>query len=786
MSQLQIRCGRSLLVGAFTLSGLSGLVYESIWTHYIKLFLGHAAYAQTLVLAIFMGGMAFGSWFASRQSARWANLLAVYALVEGLIGICGLLFHGSFVRIADLTYDQLLPSVGSTAVAHAVKWTLAAGFILPQSLLLGMTFPLMSGAFLRRFPQAPGASLATLYFANSIGAAVGVLASGFWLIKQVGLPGTIQTAGLINVVLGLFVWLICRDETEARPPMPARTNEMSAPGRYMGLMLMAAFVTGAASFLYEIAWIRGLSLVLGSSTHSFELMLSAFILGLAFGGLWVRGRIDRIRSPAAFLGRVQVIMGLLALATLSLFNSTFDLMQAILSVVPRTAQGYAQFHIASHALCLLVMLPATFCAGTTLPLMTYLLLRRGEGERAIGLVYAANTLGAIFGVLVAVHVLIEPLGIKGVIWVGAALDMGVGLLLLAERPRLRAAAFAAPALVTVLALASALAFVSLDQRRLASGVYRYGDATLDDSVTLVYLKHGKTATVSLAHFPDGTATISTNGKPDAGVQIDGGPPSSDEQTMVLAGALGIISHPEARTAAIIGFGSGLTSHVMLSTPQLDRLDTIEIEPRMVEAARGFGARVAKAFTDPRSHVYIEDAKTFFSTHQRRYDLIVSEPSNPWVSGVSSLFSQEFYRRTANSLAPHGLFLQWVQLYEIDPAIMASIMKALGSEFSDYVAYKPVGNDLLILATKQGKVPPLQANALSDPGLAREMARVNIMSLQELQARRVGSKCMLDSNFQSYPVPVNSDYFPFVDQNAERARFLAPGLRSVMKVSSKDC
>ncbi len=785
MSQLQIRCGLGLLIGVFALSGLSGLIYESIWTHYIKLFLGHAAYAQTLVLAIFMGGMAFGSWFASRQSARWANLLAAYALVEGLIGVFGLLFHGSFVHVADLTYDRLLPWVGSTAAAQAIKWTLAAGFILPQSVMLGMTFPLMSGAVLRRFPLQPGSSLATLYFANSIGAAAGVLASGFWLIKQVGLPGTIQTAGLINIVLGLFVWLICRDQAEVRYPAVARADETPALGRYVGLMLGVAFVTGMASFLYEIAWIRGLSLVLGSSTHSFELMLSAFILGLAFGGLWVRGRIDRMPSPTSFLGRMQVIMGLLALATLPLFNSTFDLMQAILSVLPRTAQGYTQFHIASHALCLLVMLPATFCAGTTLPLMTYILIRRGEGERAIGLVYAANTLGAIFGVLIAVHVLIEPLGVKGVIWVGAALDMGVGLLL-AERPRLRAPAFAVPAVVSVLALGLVLAFVDLDPRRLASGVYRYGQATVSDRATLVYLKHGKTATVSLVHFPDGVATISTNGKADAGVQIDGGPPSSDEQTMVLAGALGLMSHPDPRTAAIIGFGSGLTSHVMLSTLQLERLDTIEIEPRMVEAARGFGARVGKAFTDPRSHIYIEDAKTFFSTHQRRYDLIVSEPSNPWVSGVSSLFSQEFYRRIADSLAPDGLFLQWVQLYEIDPAIMASIMKALGAQFSDYVAYKPDGSDLLILAKKEGKVPPLQAAALSDPGLATELARVNITALQELHARRVGSKCLLDSSFQSYPVPVNSDYFPFVDQNAERVRFLAPGLRSVLNTPSPRC
>src|SRR5712691_9381990 len=332
------RVPRGVFFFLFTVSGFAGLIYESIWSHYLKLFLGHAAYAQTLVLALFMGGMAIGSWLCSRWSAGWGNLLRGYAVAEGLIGIAALAFHPVFLAATDTAYESILPALGGEIPAMLFKWTLAGLLILPQSVLLGTTFPLMSAGLIRRYPAAPGESLAMLYFTNSFGASIGVLASGFVMIEKLGLPGTVQTAGVLNLALAAAVWVLARgtEEPMSARPGAGRDSEGAAPFR---LFLAVALLTGAASFAFEIGWIRMLSLVLGSSTHSFELMLSAFILGIACGGYWVRRRIDSIADPVRFLGIVLVTMGLLALATLPLYGEMFGLMQAVMNALAKTETG---------------------------------------------------------------------------------------------------------------------------------------------------------------------------------------------------------------------------------------------------------------------------------------------------------------------------------------------------------------------------------------------------------------------------------------------------------------
>ena len=201
---------RSIYFALFTVSGFAGLIYESIWSHYLKLFLGHAAYAQTLVLALFMGGMAIGAGIASRYSGRWKNLLAGYALTEAVIGLAALAFHDVYVAVTGAAYSSILPALGDASAASLFKWTLAGALILPQSILLGMTFPLMSAGLIRRYPLGPGSSIAMLYFTNSFGAAIGVLASGFFMIGALGLPGTMRAAGWINLVLAALVWLLAR------------------------------------------------------------------------------------------------------------------------------------------------------------------------------------------------------------------------------------------------------------------------------------------------------------------------------------------------------------------------------------------------------------------------------------------------------------------------------------------------------------------------------------------------------------------------------------------------
>lgn len=791
---------RGLLFALFTLSGFSGLIYESIWTHYLKLFLGHAAYAQTLVLGIFMGGMALGAWICGTRSARWKNLLLLYALVEGAIGVAALIFHPLFDGYVQFAYLTLLPALADPTSVTLLKWSSAALLILPQSILLGMTFPLMSGALIRRFPGTPGATVAMLYFTNSIGAAIGVLVSGFVLIEAVGLPGTIQIAGAINITLALVVWGLARGaagvEIYPSPPVQAGSrlsplqqgargkNQNELPSQWVALFLGIALLTGAASFIYEIAWIRMLSLVLSSSTHAFELMLSAFVLGLALGGLWIKRRIDTIADPVRFLAIVQVVMGALALATLPLYNVSFDAMRWVISAAPQTEAGYFWFNVASHAIAMVVMLPATFCAGMTLPLITFVLMKRGYGERSLGNVYASNTVGAIVGVFFATHMGMPLLGLKNLLVFGAAIDIALGVVLvwrfIAPLPQRFAQITSG---IGFGALALAVVAVDLNPYKMASGVYRSGALFDPDNTEIVYHKDGKTASIDVLKYAHNDAvTIGTNGKPDASINMAAnGDPSPDELTMILAGVLPLAMRPNTTTAAVIGFGSGLTTHTLASIPAITTVDTIEIEAAMIDGAQHFLPRVEQAYRGANSHLYIDDAKTFFSSRNKKYDLIVSEPSNPWVSGVSNLFTDEFYRLSKRHLIEGGILVQWIQMYEIDVDLIASVVKALSSHYANYVVYASNDIDLLLIASDAPQSLDPSPQIFGDPDFADVLAQQGIHSMHDLQLHRIGDRRVLQPLFDSYPIAKNSDYYPVLDTHAARTRFLNRGASEFAKL-----
>ncbi|EDN71650.1 spermine/spermidine synthase-like protein [Beggiatoa sp. SS] len=221
--------------------------------------------------------------------------------------------------------------------------------------------------------------------------------------------------------------------------------------------------------------------------------------------------------------------------------------------------------------------------------------------------------------------------------------------------------------------------------------------------------------------------------------------------MILLAALPWAIHDQAKTVATIGFGSGMTSHILLSIPSIERVDTIEIEPAMVEGAKGFGERVANVFNDPRSHIHLEDAKAYFTNHQKRYDLIISEPSNPWVSGVAGLFSQEFYKLIRNHISEKGLFVQWFHLYEIDITLLASVIKALSANFEDYALYITTASDLLIIASTHDKVGTPSDKLFDIPELAAELTSIGIFNQQDILLRKVGSKQILEPLFNSYHI-----------------------------------
>ncbi len=779
------RVGIALLL-LFTASGFAALVYQSAWSQYLGLTLGHAAYAQSLVLAIFMGGMALGAWIASRASGRSRRLLLAYAAIEALIGVAGLLFHPLFVRYMALSEDLVLPGLHDAALAHGYQWLSAALLIAPQCILLGATFPILSAGYMRLAPREAAPILGGLYFSNSIGAAAGALATTFLLLPAVGMPGSMQVAGSLNILVALGAWALWRGTGDAPPPVavPAADARPAVERGFLRLMLFAAAITGATSFVYELGWVRMLNQALGTTVHAFELMLAAFILGLAFGGLWVRQRGARTADAARGAGYAQVAMGIAALLSIPMFNQSFRWVGWLMAHVARDDAGYTGFNLGSGAIAMAVMFPAAFFAGMTLPLFTLALLRRGAGESSIGRIYAANTFGAIVGVFAMVHLLVPWIGVRLAVTLAALADIALGLYLLRfSGARQVTRGYAIAGIAALLACVVSLGLGKPDPRAQVAGVFRTGQWRVADEVQIPYLRDGQTATVSVSTTgSERYANIATNGKVDAALatKLDIAP-DGDEATMLMAAALPLALHPHPQRIAVIGWGSGLTTHTLLGSPLPRVVDSVEIERAMYDGARLFGERVARGYHDPRSRVHFEDARTYFSTGNRQYDVIVSEPSNPWVSGVASLFTREFYGFTYRHLAADGLLVQWVQSYELSDPLLATMVAALLEVFPDSDVYLTNTSDLLLVARK-GPRHAADWSRLARPPLGDELRRVGLGDGAEFRLRRIGGPATLRNLVRLTGAQPHSDYYPTVSLRAPKARFKNERAMTLLQVA----
>ena len=777
----------------FAFSGGAALIYESLWARYLKIFLGHAAYAQSLILAVFLFGLAAGSMLAARYVARMSRPLLAYAAVEAVLALFAMYFHDIFVVAQAWALDDILPRL--PVGGDIFKWTLGACLALPQTILLGATFPLLAAAIMRRWPKSPGNTVSVLYFSNSFGAALGVLAGGFALTPALGLPGAMLVGGIINAVIAALVWFFSRrfgeppintaiensgddsfadsNESESIANSSAHAEDAKeknvatgvdsdshADSTLVKVLLAAAAITGMSSFVYEIIWTRLISLLLGASTYSFEIMLAVFIFGLALGGWLIRRRADRPAS-LSLLAKVQIAMGLLALLSLPLYPWLFKL---YVHYWPGGAPGewvHWRFFLFGGALAMALILPSAVCAGMTLPLITRRLLQ-SRGESALGSVYAANTLGAIVGVVATVNWLLPETGVKNAMIIGAGADLILGCYLFYyARER---SSVSVSSLISAAAAAAVFVFGGVPLKVAASGAYRTGNL-LGDDVKVVFYRDGKTASVSVLES-ENLLSIRTNGKVDASIRKNSFY-SSDESTMTMLGLLPLLARPDARLAANIGFGSGLTSRILLLSPNLKRLDNIEIEPMMALGARRMGGRVEPVFSDPRNHFIFDDAKTVLARATERYDIIVSEPSNPWISGIGGLFTREFYRRAHQSLNDNGVFVQWLPFYDHTPSIFASALSALLESFSDYRMYA-VGNDAIIVAVAKGDMPPLQSDIFAAAGARDFLKFYDYRSADDVAPLFVGGARFITPYFRSFNAPVNSDYFPYLEYAAPLA------------------
>jgi len=755
----------------FALSGISGLIYEGTWARYLKLFLGHSSYGQILTLCIYMGGLAVGSFIAGKLTARIKRPLLAYGITELFIGLGGMLYHPLYVFATNLFYDSEWSRTLGPNGAEAIKVVIATFSTLPIAVLLGMTFPFIAAGLSRRDGDSGKTSLPLLYFTNSLGACFGILFASYILIPTLGNANTLRIAGVINFALFVFFWRIGKNigNTPKKEQLSTLNSQLSTNPKFPNVKwwLLFSVLTGLTSFIYEIVWIRLLSLLMGSSSHSFDQMLSAFILGLALGGLACRKLLARNFEPLKLLAYAQILMAFFAVCTLYFHVPFWAAMNEAHQIFNQTATGYVFWSMFKYALAVLWMVPTSFFAGMTLPVLTYWLIKKTGSEGYVGSVYGWNTIGAIFGSVGTGLLLIPLFQLKGALLIGVFLDLILGLVILFKFfPVYRKnVSFIA---ICVLAFVPSL-FMDFSPDRITSGIFRSYKAEKDKEK--IDVRNGKTATISL-HESDGGAYVKTNGKADASLAKDRTKPiSGDELTQSATAFMPMAMRNKPYNAAMIGLGSGMGSHYLLADPLLERLDCIEIEEEMIKLAKkGFYPYNHRSFDDPRMFLHIGDARTFFHTQNLSYDLIVSVPSNPWVSGVASLFSLEFYHHIKRYLNPGGQLVQWLQLYEFNNELLLHIIRALDESFKYVSVYRaPEEPDVIIIASDEPVLQKYIDRFRTDPVLVKEFETIH------LPWYFFGEQNFLFNAASIRPVlemaDANSEYIPVVDNKAEQARFV---------------
>jgi len=781
-----------LVAAGFLLSGLAGLVYEVLWGRYLGLFIGGTAQAHTLVLATFMGGLALGNAIFGRIVDRVADRLLFYAILEVGIGAFCFFFPEIFEGLSALYLELARLNGAGSPINGPLKAMLAAACMLPPTVLMGGTLPALARATTQRLADA-GPQVARLYFVNSLGAAAGAALAGFWVLEALGLAAGMRAAATVNLALAGVFWLASRSGLAAMKSTTAPAGEspagpatqVAAPaGRRMRAVLLIICLSGGISMIYELAWVRMLSLVLGSSTYSFALMLTLFITGIAVGSAFAERLLRRGVDPYRALMWAELGVFLAVLLMLPLYNRlpwTFHWLATAIERAPRAFGLYLGLKVATAGG--LLVIPTLFI-GATLPFATAAcvddLSRLG---RKIGTIFSLNTVGTIGGASLAGLVILPSVGVGGALQVGIAASAACGLaLLMADgRPWRRGLKPALGISVPALFLVVAMATPPLDLGMLHSGIYRRREPVADSfeearkklgNVEMLFHADGSNASVVvLRDRASGHRYLKSNGKTEASSEFD-------MSTQYWLGHLGLLLHPQAtpRRVAHIGLASGVSAAASLRWPEVT-LDLIEIESGMLDAARHFADINDDALDHERLRIHLMDAREFFQlAPPGSFDVIVSEPSNPWVAGIGNLFTERFFETMRSRLADDGLVVQWLHTYEMDDAIASMVVNTFTRVFPHATAWRSGPSDVLLIGGKQPLRPDanLLARKLARPELAAHLrnqkAGMNVTDVLDVLALQILSEGWLKLHFPGHG-PLNSDDRPLLELWAPRAFFV---------------
>jgi spermidine synthase len=737
------------LFACFFLSGAASLVAEVVWTRLLILGVGGTRPAVSLTLAGFMGGLALGSALAGPWADRVRRPMRLYAILELAIGACALLVPTALEWIGERHAAAYRAGLSPEALG-AVRFGLSFACLALPAGLMGATFPVMLRAAAPSSERV-GATTSLLYGVNTLGGVVGTLSAAFVLMPAFGIRASLWAAALCNGVAALIAWTL---PTSASAPAPVPSEE--APGgRGSGMLLGAAAALGFASLAYEVLWSRILVLLLGGSVYAFAMMLAAFLCGIAAGGLIVARWADRWTRPARAVGLAQAATALLMFAWFAMMTIPFGLAVRIREAWP---DSFWLYNLARFGLVLALLAAVTVPMGMSFPLLVRMAHRRFPRlGREAGGIYAANTAGAVAGALVGGLVLLPSLGLHGAICALAGLSLLLGLgFWLSELSTWRGRAGAAVA-AAALTAAVAAAFPTPDASLLHSGVFLHerpgGEAA---SERLLGEWSGLNAEVAVVQMGD-ERVLRINGKADAG--------TGDERTQFLLGHLPMLLHPAPRSVLVVGFGVGGSLAAVTTYPEPGRIVCVEIEPAVVEAGRRFFAeRYRRPLEDPRVRLVVEDARLFCRASDETFDVIISEPSNPWLTGVSNLFTLEFFRMLRERLAPGGIVCIWLPLHELVASEARAAYRTAQEVFADLTVWETGQMDVLMIARRDGplRVPyDRWARELGEnPRLRSDLERVALKGWRDLAERALIDERRLKPYVQG--APINTDDRPLLE------------------------
>lgn len=779
-------------------SGAAGLVYEVAWSRYLALFLGHTSFAVVAVLVAFMGGLAIGNVWLGPLADRSVRPLAIYAWLEIGIGLYALAFpmwYEVCYRLFVALGRGLEP--GGTALV-VLKFAFSLLTVLLPTVLMGGTLPVVTRLLTRSLSDLRQ-KIAALYFINSTGAVVGTFLADFWWLPAIGLQYTIFAGAAMNLGVGALALFVSgwiqegkRAQPEPRPvdPSPPSTavettaadttqagaeNATYTPAE-MRLAVIGVGLSGFVAMLYQIGWTRLLALALGSSTHAFSLMLITFIAGLAVGS-WVVYRWPRVRNPLTAFAWIELALAGAVLASMWFYAMLPYWFVRLAQLLARRAEAYPVYEALQGLVCFGVMLIPTVCLGMTLPLVSRVATREaGRTGRSVGRVFAVNTVGTVLGAALTGLWLMPKLGLALTFGLGVALNalIGLSILLLPRWRQSKALAFGAPVAVIVVTLLASSQLGKLWPGAFSLGLFRQHvvpgswSEFKESAQTLVthYHRDGAGSTVGV-HSPPGMPTLKfmkVNGKTDAST-------GGDMNTQVLSGHLPLLLRPASSNVLVIGIGSGVTVGAVTCHPSLQHLDAVEISREVIEGAALFREVNHNALEHPRVRVIEEDAKSFLLLTDRRYDVIISEPSNPWMAGVAGVFSLEFYETCRSRLVPDGLMLQWIQVYEFSDAGLDMVVGTFSRVFPHVSLWRSIQGDLFLVGALQPPAVDLAAFAerLQHPTVNADLARVGLDNVPLLLSQQI----IGFDRGALVPPPetrVHSDFFPVLEYSAQRDFF----------------